>query len=272
VSSYAQKENVFRALELGAIDFVAKPDSGSAAGLDEVLDGVLQKVLLFRGGLRSLPPRPSMASPVPGARLPFRPRPVEQPRLAPRVLVAITASTGGPSALAEIFSRLGTRGSYAVLVAQHMPDRFTRTFAERLARRSALSVAEATDGDVVSMHTAFVCPGRQCMEVEMSSGGQLRLRVGPPGPGDRFVPSGNRLLESAARVMRTRVVGVVLTGMGDDGAVGAAAVAEAGGTVLAESAETAVIHGMPGAALRAVPGARAVRLEQVAEAIDRLIP
>src|SRR5262249_39691324 len=136
---------------------------------------------------------------------------------------------------------LSGKGSYAVLVAQHMPERFTRTFAERLDKKSTLRVTEAVDGDVVIAQSAFVCPGRRCMEVELAAGGQLRLRVVPPAPEDKYAPNGNRLLASAARALRTRAIGVVMTGMGDDGTDGARAILDMGGTVIAESDETAVI-------------------------------
>jgi two-component system chemotaxis response regulator CheB len=267
VSSYAQKENVFRALELGAVDFVAKPDAGGEA--EEGLSGLLQKVLLCRAEAneRAVNPRPSLHPAMP------RPReaPAEGPRLAPRHLVAIAASTGGPSALSELFGQLSGKGSYAVLVAQHMPERFTRTFAERLDRKSLFRVSEAIDGDVVSASTGFVCPGRQCMEIDSVAGGQLRIRLGPQGADDRYAPSGNRLLISAARAMRSRTIGVILTGMGDDGVEGARAILEAGGIVIAESEETAVIYGMPGSAVRAGFVTRTLPLYQIADYIDELV-
>ncbi|HEX4473623.1 MAG TPA: chemotaxis-specific protein-glutamate methyltransferase CheB [Polyangiaceae bacterium] len=269
VSSYGQKENVFRALELGAVDFVAKPDASLGSDADDALDGLLQKVLLFREGTRDrVNVRPSHMPPS------DRHRDVPQfeaPRLAPRVLVAIVASTGGPSALSELFAQLSSRGSYAVLIAQHMPERFTRTFAERLNRKSVLDVREAQDGDVVVSHSAFVCPGRQCMEVELAAGGQLRVRVVAPTPEDRYAPSGNRLLTSVAKAARTRAIGVVLTGMGDDGTDGARAIREAGGIVIAESEETAVIFGMPGQAARAGVVTRALPLYQIADFLDELV-
>jgi two-component system chemotaxis response regulator CheB len=269
VSSYGQKENVFRALELGAVDFVAKPDAAAAADVEEMLDGLLSKVLLLRDAARKVNVRPSVVpSPSPRREMTTL---VDAPRLSPRSLIAIVASTGGPSALSELFSRLAQKGSYAVLVAQHMPERFTRTFAERLDKKSTLRVTEAVDGDVVVAHSAFVCPGRKCMEVELAPGGQVRLRVIPPAPEDKYAPNGNRLLASAARAFRSRAIGVVMTGMGDDGTEGARAILEAGGTVIAESEETAVIYGMPGAAVRAGVVSRSVPLYQIIDHLEELI-
>jgi two-component system chemotaxis response regulator CheB len=271
VSSYGQKENVFRALELGAVDFVAKPDAAGTVG-EEGLTGLLQKVLLCRTSTgRGVNVRPSLHPPPAPRHPPERVVAVEGPRLAPRAVVAIAASTGGPSALSELFAQLSGKGSYAILVAQHMPERFTRTFAERLDRKSLFRVTEAQDGDIITANSGFVCPGRQCMEVESVAGGQLRIRLGPPGPEDRYAPSGNRLLSSVARAMRSRTIGIVLTGMGDDGAEGAKSIAEAGGVVIAESEETAVIYGMPGSAVRTGSVTRSLPLYQIADYVDELL-
>jgi two-component system chemotaxis response regulator CheB len=251
VSSYSQKENVFKALELGALDFIAKPDRYVDAELSGIRDELIRKVLLARS-LKA-----------PGFPPPFRRRfesisseAVVTPRaevvaVPPRLVAAIASSTGGPTALMEIFSRMPEGGRDAFLIAQHMPDKFTRTFAERLDRRSALRVSEASDRDVLGRATAFVCPGRKCMELEQASNGEFKLRVVAPEESDRYVPSADRLLTSVARVMGSRAVGVILTGMGDDGVQGAKAILEAGGVVIAESEATAVVYGMPGSAVRA---------------------
>jgi two-component system, chemotaxis family, protein-glutamate methylesterase/glutaminase len=265
VSSYSQKENVFRGLELGAVDFVAKPDAGRGDAA-EVLDGLCQKVLGF-GNERAVNVRPSVLPPPPPQRAPA----VLDLRQPPRWLVGIAASTGGPSALSELFSRFTGRGSFGVVLAQHMPERFTRTFAERLDRKSSLRVTEAVDGDLVVAQSGFVCPGRQCMEVHAQSGGQLRIKVVPQGPEDRYAPSGNRLLTSVAAAGKSRAIGVILTGMGDDGTEGARAILDAGGVVIAESEDTAVIYGMPGSAVRAGVVTRSLPLSQIADHLEELV-
>ncbi|HEY4106003.1 MAG TPA: CheB methylesterase domain-containing protein, partial [Polyangiaceae bacterium] len=159
---------------------------------------------------------------------------------------------------------------FAVVIAQHMPDKFTRTFAERLDRRSQLRVAEAADYDVLSEGLGFVCPGRQCMELEMPAKGPLRLRVKPPEERDRYVPSADRLLASVARAVGKKTIGVILTGMGDDGVQGARAIIEAGGIVIAESEATAVVYGMPGSAVRAGVASMTLPLQDIGEWIARL--
>lgn len=276
VSSYSQKENVFKALELGALDFVAKPDRQIAPEAHEIRQQILAKVLMVRN-LRpaSVPmraPRLSSSISSTSARSSFTNESAPAPTSAPpRQVVVIGSSTGGPTALLEIFAKVPAKSNLALLVAQHMPDKFTRTFAERLDRRGGLRVAEAQDLDAVTARTGFVCPGRQCMDLELVSGtGELRLRVGAPGPGDRYVPSADRLFRSAARAAGSKVLGIILTGMGDDGVDGARAIREAGGTVIAESQETAVVYGMPGAAVRAGVVSQSLPLPAIAELVAGL--
>jgi two-component system chemotaxis response regulator CheB len=155
-------------------------------------------------------------------------------------------------------------------MAQHMPDKFTRTFAERLDRRGPTRVTEAQDGDLIMARTGFVCPGRQCMEVFVNPLGDLRLRVAVAAPTDRYVPSADRLLTSLARTVGSRAVGIVLTGMGEDGLEGAKAIRAAGGVVVAESAESAVVNGMPGAVIRAGAASKVLALPQIGDWLAQL--
>ena len=239
VSSYSHKENVFKALELGAIDFVAKPDRYADAELVQIKQDLLSKVLLVRG----LRPTAVAQRSVPEDR----PEPLAAAvsTLPPSHVVAIACSTGGPTALLEILSKLPQRTSNTILVAQHMPAKFTKTFADRLNRRSQLRVSEARDDDEVIEAAVFICPGSRCMElVPGPARGTLALKLVQPAAGDRYVPSADRLFASVARVAGSRAVGVVLTGMGDDGVQGARAITDAGGIVVVESEKTAV--GVPG--------------------------
>jgi two-component system chemotaxis response regulator CheB len=287
VSSYAQKDNVFKALELGAIDFVAKPDRQFSP--DALRAEILEKVLLVRS-LRAVT--------APGARAPLRSEPlvptgaaapaagarsssVELPgarhvQAAPRHLVAIASSTGGPTALLELFAKLPDRFPGAMLVAQHMPDKFTRTFAERLDRKGPVRTSEAQDGDPVSLRRGYVCPGKMCMELVQGPGvpagslADLRVKVVQPQPSDRYVPSADRLLKSVAQVGASRALGIILTGMGDDGVNGARAIRAAGGTVIAESEASAVVYGMPGAAVRAGVVNESLSLPEIVEFLSLL--
>jgi two-component system chemotaxis response regulator CheB len=269
VSSYSQRENVFKALELGALDFIAKPTQNIAEDALVLREQVLQKVMLVRAmqqadKKRSVPPSDAA---VPSVRRPLESRP---PYVAPKYVVGVAASTGGPSALLEIFAKLKPTSDATLLVAQHMPDKFTRTFAERLDKRGAFRAAEASPGDMPARRTAFVCPGRQCMTVEASPTGELVLSLAAPTPADSFVPSANRLFTSVAKAAGKNAIAVILTGMGDDGVEGAKAVKAAGGLVIAESHETAVVSGMPGAAVAAGIVDKVLPLPEIAELLANL--
>jgi len=135
-----------------------------------------------------------------------------------------------------------------------------------------LNVSEAQDLAAIGETTAFVCPGRKCMEVDLvpGSAGGLRVRVRAPDPEDRYVPSADRLLSSVARVAGRRAVGIILTGMGDDGVQGARDIVEHGGIVVAESEATAVVYGMPGSAVRAGVVSQSLPLGEMANFIANL--
>ena len=274
VSSYSQKENVFKALELGALDFVAKPTAQIAPDATDLRDQILEKVLVVRQ-LRTTFPPPAPSSRRPSGGFDRGPYPessnirIGGPYSPPKHIVAIASSTGGPSALLEIFGRIPRNTTAGFVVAQHMPDKFTRTFAERLDRKGTVRTSEAVDGDRLAKSTGFVCPGRQCMEV-VQNGVELKIVVAAPRPEDRYLPSADRLLKSVAIAAGPRAVGVILTGMGDDGVEGARAIRDAGGIVVAEAQETAVVYGMPGAAVRAGIPQKVLPLPQIAEYLASL--
>ena len=275
VSSYSQRENVFKALELGALDFVPKPDRLGPEAI-EVRDEILSKVLVVRSLRPSFVPTALIRRQTSGAwTADGRPtafgaggQSSTAPYKQPKQLVAIASSTGGPSALLAIFAKIPPTTQAGFVVAQHMPDKFTRTFAERLDKRGPVRTAEASDGDLVGPVTGFVCPGRKCMEV-VYAGQEMRLRVGPAATSDRYVPSADKLFKSAAAA-GAKCIGVILTGMGDDGVEGARAIRDAGGMIIAESAETAVVNGMPGAAVRAGVATKVLPLPQIAEFLAAL--
>ena len=240
LSSNSRRGDVFRSLELGAVDFVAKPER---SGLEAVREELLAKCAMVRG-LR-LENLGSWSRP---DRDPADPRPL----VGPARLAVIGASTGGPQALQEVLAALPGDLPLGVLVAQHMPEKFTRAFAERLGRSSAFTVAEAAEGDLVAAGRVLVAPGGHHLELRRERGtGTLRVALAPPevGGSARYCPSIDRLFTSAALAMPRRLCAVVLTGMGNDGAAGLRAVKAAGGLTLAESERTAVIYGMPRAAV-----------------------
>jgi two-component system chemotaxis response regulator CheB len=237
VSSQTRRSEVFRALELGALDFVAKP-TGSAASIEAFRDEILQKCATVRAlRMDNLAARRQ----VPVAAV---------SREAPLRVVAIGASTGGPQALHQLLAGIPGGTPLAILVAQHMPERFTGTFADRLARATAFHAKEAEDGELVAAGHILVAPGRRHMELWRDDDGALRVRVlGAQGGTDRYSPSIDRLFASVAAVCGPSACGVVLTGMGSDGREGVQAIKRGGGLTLAESEDTAVIYGMPQAAI-----------------------
>jgi two-component system chemotaxis response regulator CheB len=172
--------------------------------------------------------------------------------------------------LLEVFARLPVDASAAVIVAQHMPERFTRTFAERLDRLSAFDVQEAVDEHVLTAGMALVCPGGRSVEVHQS-GGKMVARVVRKVEADRYAPSADRLFTTAAAAAGERLIGVVLTGMGDDGARGVAAINKVGGVVLVEAEETAVVYGMPRAAQGAGRVDYILPLRDLAQRLTELI-
>jgi two-component system, chemotaxis family, protein-glutamate methylesterase/glutaminase len=261
VSSYSQKENVFKALDLGALDFIAKPDRFADSELNRIRSELLQKIRIAKnmrpGALPVRRATDSLAARTSAS--------ASGSVVAPRYVVAIASSTGGPTALMEAFSKIPERPRSSILIAQHMPDKFTRTFAERLDRRSPMQVSEAQDGEIMTGGCGFVCPGRRCMEIDRPRPNEFRIRVTEPDASDRYVPSGDRLLTSVAKAAGPKSVGVILTGMGDDGVQGARAIIQAGGTVIAESASTAVVYGMPGAAVRAGVVTKSLAIHEIAD-------
>jgi two-component system chemotaxis response regulator CheB len=248
ISSNSRKSDVFKALELGALDFIAKPD-GEGADLTAIREDLLAKIGTVRAlRIGNLDPAPYETG------RPERPRELAAPRrpdpvglAEPLRLLVVGASTGGPPALQRLLTALPDGLPLAVVIAQHMPERFTAAFAERLGRTTSFSVSEGSEGDLLAPGRVLVAPGGRHLEVVRETSGALRCAVlgAEHAAGRRYCPSVDLLFESASRAMGERVAGVVLTGMGNDGRLGIQAVKRAGGLTIAESEETAVVYGMP---------------------------
>ena len=256
-----------RALELGAVDFVRKP-SGPIS-LDLVTVGGRLIDALRAAASAHLRAVPMLARPRLGTT-------VESPAAAPRGqptarrAVVIAASTGGPRALAEVVPGLSAALDAAVLVVQHMPRGFTRSLAERLALLSAIPVAEATAGEPVLANRVYVAPGGLHMRVVHGAAGpEIALDAGAPVWGVR--PAADPLFRSAAQLFGSQCIGVVLTGMGRDGAEGLRVIRDAGGLGVVQDRDSSVIYGMPQAALQTAGADRIVPIGGVAPAIADLV-
>lgn len=256
-----------QALAAGAVDFVEKPDGEVSANLNVVRDLLVEKLIAAAGanvqGPMTVLDVGSSEPPV------SRRAPRSSPRPMPpglRVIV-IAASTGGPAALVRVLPELSARGKAALVVVQHMSAGFTSALAEQLAERAGYAVREARQGDKLEAGLALVAPGGLHLVLERD--GTVSLNDGPQVHGVR--PAADVTLKSAAQVYGARTVGVVLTGMGRDGAMGLAAVKAAGGRTVAQDKTTCTVYGMPKAAVEMGVVDEVLPLDQIGRSVSRLV-
>jgi two-component system chemotaxis response regulator CheB len=234
----------FKALALGAVDFLAKPKEAAAGHLEEIADQLIAKIKVAKRAVgKKLPPAVVREDP-------FGPKKEARPALPPpRRVIAIGISTGGPNALQFVLSQIPADFLSTILVVQHMPEGFTEMFAKRLDECCALEVHEARSGDLLLAGRVLICPGNRHMMVRhMPRGDMVILSDGLPVNGHR--PSADVLFHSVAQEFALTAVGVLMTGMGDDGAEGLGAIKAAGGMTIAQSEDTCVVSGMPRAAIQ----------------------
>lgn len=255
-------EATFRALELGAVDFVLKPSGPISLDLERVADRLLAALraasVANPAGLRMLPRRAAEG----GARA------VDGARATAAVVIA--SSTGGPRALASLVPQLVRDLPAAVFIVQHMPTGFTKSMARRLDVVCPLRIDEAEAGEPVINGRVYVAPGGQHMTVVNGPDGPtIALDESAPVWGVR--PAADVLFRSAAAVFGRSTVAVVLTGMGRDGAAGTRAIREAGGLALVQDRDTATIFGMPQATMQVAGADRVAPLAEIGPAIVELI-
>lgn len=238
ISSHKHRTTVFKAMELGAVDFVVKPTKRASEELEMIEEDLLNKLSsLDKLRLEKLQKNIEL---------------LDQKEILHKVgttwpnkvdIVAMGASTGGPTAIQSIISRFPSDFPAAILITQHMPGGFTRQFADRMNRLSLLKVTEAKDAQPVEIGKIFVCPGDHHMKLK-KMGDMVYIQLVEPTAGDRYVPSIDTMMKNAARVYRDRLLGVILTGMGNDGKEGMLEIKRQGGITIAESEETSVVYGM----------------------------
>jgi two-component system chemotaxis response regulator CheB len=248
VSSLTQKgaDTALRALEMGAVDYVAKPTIGLADGFIALQAEIVATVkAAARASVRSVQPSPAPARDKPDtARLT-----TGTAYSSSEKVVAVGASTGGVEALHTLLSSFPADAP-AILVTQHMPPAFTANFAQRLDQRCAMTVSQAKDGERVLPGHVYIAPGSHHLELARSGANYIcRLHENAPVSGHR--PSVDVLFHSVARAARADAVGIILTGMGKDGAAGLLAMRQAGASTIGEDEASCVIYGMPKAAYEA---------------------
>jgi two-component system chemotaxis response regulator CheB len=257
-----------RALTLGAVDFVSKPSGPISLDFHRVREELVQKIRVAatakvrgpRAGVREeRDPGRRTSHPAP-ARSATNSAPWDR-------LVVIGASTGGPRALSTLLPDLPATGSAAYLIVQHMPAGFTHSLAERLDTLTPLHVREAVNGDRLSADTVLVARGNY--HLRLNGSGVVELDQGPRVHGVR--PSVDVALHSVAHAFGNRTVTVILTGMGLDGAAGAASVRAAGGCVLAEDESSCVVWGMPRAVVERAGADQVVPLDGMARTITTVL-
>ncbi|MDC9613096.1 chemotaxis response regulator protein-glutamate methylesterase [Xenorhabdus khoisanae] len=240
VSSLTAKgsEITLKALELGAVDFVTKPQLGIREGMLAYSEMIAEKIrAAAQAKVSTMKPEPVNTTP-----LNFK------PLLSSEKLIAVGASTGGTEAIKNLLQFLPVT-SPALLITQHMPPGFTRSFAERLNKLSQIAVKEAEDGERVLPGHAYIAPGDCHMEL-CRSGANYQIMITNAPPVNRHRPSVDVLFRSVAKYAGRNAVGVILTGMGSDGAAGLLEMKQAGAYTLAQSEASCVVFGMPRAAIQ----------------------
>ncbi|MDX2219566.1 MAG: chemotaxis response regulator protein-glutamate methylesterase [Burkholderiales bacterium] len=232
----ANADTTLKALELGAVDFATKPSGTGNAALEEFGDDLRDKVR--NAAKAELKPVSTLRRSVP-----------PDIQFKPGSIIAIGASTGGTEAIKEVLTRLPANCPPIVMV-QHMPEMFTRMFAKRLNDDCPMTVKEGEDGEYLQPGHAYLAPGDWHMRVT-GPAGKPKLRIEQTDPVNRHRPSVDVLFQSVAELKAAAVAGVLLTGMGRDGADGMGLMKAAGAFTFAQSGESCVVYGMPRAAIEA---------------------
>lgn len=238
----AGSETALRALELGAVDCIAKPQLDISRGMLDYAEMICDKLRMAAEARVRLPARF-----IPRDAAAPAPRPVTLALLRRDAVIVVGASTGGTEALREFLSVLPA-DTPPVLVVQHMPENFTLSFARRLDQCCAMTVCEASDGQPVLPGHVYIAPGHSHLSLRRAANGGLQTVLDQTEPVNRHRPAVDVLFDSAANLLGKRAVGVILTGMGKDGAAGMLRMREAGAYNIGQDQASCVVYGMPRAA------------------------
>ncbi len=253
------------ALDLGAVDFIPKNLSELSVNIVKIKGMLIDKIKTI--GRRGLVKRKPIVRPA-------EPPKVETPKVEPpkvkiatterRIgIVSIGTSTGGPKALQEIIPKLPKDFPVPIVIAQHMPPNFTKPFAERLDQLSQLSVKEAEEGEPIKPGMVYIAPGRGHMRLKRR-GIETLISISEDKEDFIYRPSVDALMSSVAETFPGRCLGVILTGMGNDGEKGCKKIKETGGKIFAQSEDTCVVYGMPRAVVEAGIADKIVSIDEMA--------
>jgi two-component system chemotaxis response regulator CheB len=267
--------STLRALELGAIEFVAKPSSGIDLDMHSVREDLLRKVRLAAKVrvVRSASRIASAITNADGRAIPSPPAPVSR-LAAPTTndqrfpVVVLAASTGGPATVMRLAPGFTRDFPAAVILVQHMPAAFTTQYATQLAEFTGVRVKEAENNETLTAGTFYICPGGQHLRVMNT--GRIQLD-GNSGRIHGYLPNIDITMESVAAFAGALSIGVILTGMGNDGAAGARAIKSVGGMVLAQDEATSVIFGMPAEAIKAGAVSQVLGIDDIYAAIEKQV-
>ncbi|CAA0107822.1 protein-glutamate methylesterase/protein-glutamine glutaminase [Zhongshania aliphaticivorans] len=244
------------AIQMGAFDFVAKPEIDIARGLADSGRDIIEKVKA--AAQANVTHLATLAQ----ARIPLATPKISSYRTTDQ-LIAIGASTGGTEAIRVVLQGMPA-DSPGIVIVQHIPGMFSSSFAERLNSLCGVTVKEAEDGDRILSGHAYIAPGEKHLSV-VRDGAQYRCRVSDEDPVNRHRPSVDVLFHSVAKAAGRNATGVILTGMGKDGAIGMKAMHDKGAYTIAQSERSSVVWGMPGSAVRLEAVDRVVELVDIAE-------
>ncbi|MDP2168174.1 MAG: chemotaxis response regulator protein-glutamate methylesterase [Thermodesulfovibrionales bacterium] len=263
VSSYSDTKTVFKALELGAVDFIAKPSRRASMELKNIEKDLVAKVMGIKGlNMDVLSRNLQLLGSDEGVQ------PEVQTSKIDIDVVAIGASTGGPPALQIILTKLPSDFPSGIIISQHMPRGFTGPLAERLNGLSKLRIKEAENGDEIQDGVALICPGG-CHMTLSKRRGRVYVSLRDAVYEDKYIPSVDIMMMSAAEHYGNNTMGVVLTGMGSDGRKGMLEIKSKGGYTIAESEETAVVFGMPAEVIAAGAAKKVLPLTDIAAEMIR---
>ncbi|MCX7747017.1 MAG: chemotaxis response regulator protein-glutamate methylesterase [Clostridia bacterium] len=260
----AGTEATIKALEYGAIDFIAKPTNIFEITGDEIKKEIIEKVKIAKKSIHIKKPN-----------IPLPEKTVKQETVKPgdiKKLVAIGTSTGGPRALQSVIPLIPGNIQAAILIVQHMPPGFTKSLAERLNNMSKIRVKEAEDGELVKAGIAYMAPGNYHMTVKITEENNLRIKLtqDPPVGGHR--PAVNVMMESVAKTGLKNVIAVIMTGMGGDGSEGIKKIkSENNGYIIAQDEQTSTVYGMPKMAVQTGVVDAVVPLGEITQEIMKIM-